>query len=134
MLPGIAALLEGLRGREDVRIGLLTGNIRAGAKAKLGHFGLYEYFAFGGFGDDHFDRDDVAREALAAVHLHCNGAAHADRIWVIGDTPLDVQCSSDRSAERWPWRQVGTLSRNSRHANRTYYSPTWRTLRLCWND
>jgi phosphoglycolate phosphatase-like HAD superfamily hydrolase len=93
VLPGITELLEGLRRHDDVRVGLLTGNIRAGAKVKLGHFGLYEHFAFGGFGDDHFDRDDVAREALQAVHVHCKGMACADRIWVIGDTPLDIRCA-----------------------------------------
>jgi phosphoglycolate phosphatase-like HAD superfamily hydrolase len=93
VLPGIAALLEGLRGREDLLVGLLTGNIRAGAKVKLGHFGLYDHFPFGGFGDEHFDRDDVAREALEAVRCHCNGSASADSIWVIGDTPLDVRCA-----------------------------------------
>jgi phosphoglycolate phosphatase-like HAD superfamily hydrolase len=93
VLPGIAMLLAGLKGRDDVLVGLLTGNVRAGAEAKLGYFGLYEHFAFGGFGDDHFDRDDVAREALAAVHRHGNGRASADRIWVIGDTPLDVRCA-----------------------------------------
>jgi phosphoglycolate phosphatase-like HAD superfamily hydrolase len=93
VLPGITALLEGLKGRDDVLVGLLTGNVRAGAAAKLGHFGLYEHFGFGGFGDDHFDRDDVAREALAAVRRHGNGRASPDRIWVIGDTPLDVRCA-----------------------------------------
>jgi phosphoglycolate phosphatase len=93
ILPGITALLSELRGRDDVRVGLLTGNIRAGAKVKLGHFGLYEHFPFGGFGDDHFDRDDVAREALAAVHQHCGRLPHADQIWVIGDTPLDIRCA-----------------------------------------
>lgn len=93
ILPGIVALLERLRGREDVLVGLLTGNIRAGAKVKLGHFGLYEHFLFGGFGDDHFDRDDVAREALEAVRRHCNGTASGDSMWVIGDTPLDVRCA-----------------------------------------
>jgi phosphoglycolate phosphatase-like HAD superfamily hydrolase len=93
VLPGVVALLEVLRVREDVRLGLLTGNIRAGAKVKLGHFGLYHHFPFGGFGDDHFDRDDVAREALEAVRRHCDGRASADSIWVIGDTPLDVRCA-----------------------------------------
>src|SRR5262245_28748552 len=52
ILPGIENLLNELR-RRHVPLGLLTGNIRAGAKAKLGHFGLHEYFAFGGFGDHH---------------------------------------------------------------------------------
>src|SRR5262245_37634468 len=67
VLPGILALLQSLQQRTDIALGLLTGNIRAGARVKLGHYGLYEHFAFGGFGDQHFDRDDVAREALAAI-------------------------------------------------------------------
>lgn len=93
VLPGIEALLGELRQAPHVRVGLLTGNVRAGARAKLGHFGLYEHFAFGGFGDRHFDRDDVAREALAEVRQCVGPHCTADRIWVIGDTPLDVQCA-----------------------------------------
>jgi phosphoglycolate phosphatase len=76
-----------------VAVGLLTGNVRAGAKAKLGHFGLFEHFRFGGFGDEHFDRDDVAREALAAIRASGHADVEPERIWVIGDTPLDVQCA-----------------------------------------
>src|SRR5262249_8462247 len=74
-------------------LGLLTGNIRAGAQAKLGHFGLDHYFGFGGFGDHHLDRDDVAREAYDAVHRNHNGSVVRERIWVIGDTPLDIRCA-----------------------------------------
>lgn len=93
VLPGIATLLEQLRMRDDVAIGLLTGNIRDGARLKLGHYRLYEYFAFGGFGDHHWDRDDVAREALAEAHGRHRDRLHLDRVWVIGDTPLDVRCA-----------------------------------------
>jgi phosphoglycolate phosphatase-like HAD superfamily hydrolase len=93
VLPGIAALLERLRQRRDVAVGLLTGNMRAGARLKLGHFGLDEHFAFGGYGDLHLERDDVAREALAEVRRHLNGCVACERIWVIGDTPLDVRCA-----------------------------------------
>jgi phosphoglycolate phosphatase len=93
VLPGILGVLAALQKRSDVAIGLLTGNVRAGARVKLGHFGLYEHFAFGGFGDHHFDRDDVAREALAAVQAHVGVQAMPERIWVIGDTPLDVRCA-----------------------------------------
>jgi phosphoglycolate phosphatase len=93
VLPGIAALLQTLAERDDVAVGLLTGNIREGARVKLGHFGLNDHFAFGGFGDHHWERDDVAREALAAIHeLHGN-TVPMQRVWVIGDTPLDVQCA-----------------------------------------
>ena len=93
VLPGVAALLEQLRARERVVLGLLTGNLREGARLKLGHYGLFEHFAFGGFGDHHLDRDEVAREALAAAHAHLNGSVCLERTWVIGDTPLDVRCA-----------------------------------------
>ena len=93
VLPGIGDLLEQLSTRDDVVLGLLTGNVRSGARVKLGHFGLVDYFLFGGFGDQHHDRDDVAREALAEVRRHCNGTVNPGRIWVVGDTPLDVRCA-----------------------------------------
>jgi phosphoglycolate phosphatase len=93
VLPGIVALLDWLTNTGRFSMGLLTGNIRAGAKVKLGHYGLYDRFAFGGFGDLHFDRDDVAREAHAQIHQHLGRPIAGDKIWVIGDTPLDVQCA-----------------------------------------
>src|SRR3954447_7133575 len=93
VLPGIAALLQHLKSRPDVLLGLWTGSVRAGARVKLGHFGLFDHFPFGGFGDHHFDRDDVAREALAEVRRCVGAGCGCDRIWVIGDTPLDVQCA-----------------------------------------
>jgi phosphoglycolate phosphatase-like HAD superfamily hydrolase len=92
VLPGIVSLLEALSGRGDVALGLLTGNTREGARIKLAHYGLDRYFEFGGFGDNHFERDDVAREALAAVMSRLNGAVDLARVWVIGDTPIDVGC------------------------------------------
>jgi phosphoglycolate phosphatase-like HAD superfamily hydrolase len=93
VLPGIAAFLNQLSDREDVAVGLLTGNIRAGARLKLGHYQLLHHFAFGGFGDHHHDRDAVAREALREIHERFDGTVAPECIWVIGDTPLDVQCA-----------------------------------------
>lgn len=93
VLPGVEDLLIKLRQRPDVALGLLTGNVRAGAQAKLGYFGLFDHFPFGGFGDHHFDRDDVAREALNDVHRHLGKPVSCEQIWVIGDTPLDVRCA-----------------------------------------
>ncbi len=93
ILPGISALLEHLSSRHEAVLGLLTGNVREGARLKLGHFGLFHHFAFGGFGDLHHDRDEVAREALAEAVRHRNGKVSLERVWVIGDTPLDVRCA-----------------------------------------
>ncbi len=93
ILPGVVELLERLRQRPNTMIGLLTGNIRHGARIKLGHFGLAEHFAFGGFGDRHLDRDEVAREALAAWQEHVGYNSSPQCIWVIGDTPHDITCA-----------------------------------------
>jgi phosphoglycolate phosphatase-like HAD superfamily hydrolase len=93
VLPGIAAFLNQLAERDDVAVGLLTGNVRAGARLKLGHYQLLHHFAFGGFGDHHHDRNDVAREALREVQSRFDGTVASDRIWVIGDTPHDVSCA-----------------------------------------
>lgn len=91
--PGVADLLPVLAARPDVVLGLLTGNVRAGARVKLGHFGLWDFFACGGFGDGHHDRDDVARAAVADVRRHLGREVDPADLWVIGDTPLDVKCA-----------------------------------------
>jgi phosphoglycolate phosphatase len=91
--PGVRELLARLSQRDDVLLGLLTGNYREAAWQKLRHFGLAEHFAFGGFGDDHADRDEVARQALmAATEHHVPQEINRDKLWVIGDTPADVRC------------------------------------------
>lgn len=93
VLPGVTELLAALAARKDVILGVLTGNFERAAAMKLAHYGLDAYFPLGGYGDLHFDRDDVAREAHRAVRFHC-GEEHASaQIWVIGDTPLDVRCA-----------------------------------------
>ncbi|MBX9623867.1 MAG: haloacid dehalogenase-like hydrolase [Gemmataceae bacterium] len=91
--PGVAGLLPVLSARPDVVLGLLTGNVRAGARVKLRHFGLWDYFSCGGFGDGRHDRDDVARAAVADVRRHLGRDVDPSDIWVIGDTPLDVKCA-----------------------------------------
>ena len=91
ILPGVSDLLNSLCAG-DVMLGLLTGNIREGARLKLGHFGLWEHFSFGGFGDNHLNRDDVAREAMERL-VRLIGADTLEQVWVVGDTPLDVRCA-----------------------------------------
>ncbi|CAN5387586.1 HAD family hydrolase [soil metagenome] len=91
--PGIGELLDELDRWPDITVSLLTGNLRAGAQVKLGHFGLHERFLFGGFGDHHWERDDVAFEAVQAITSHLGISISPQNIWVIGDTPLDIRCA-----------------------------------------
>ncbi|MCE9553039.1 MAG: HAD hydrolase-like protein [Planctomycetes bacterium] len=93
VLPGVEALLVQLAGRQDVAIGLLTGNTQIGAGMKLGHFGLMQYFSFGGYGDQHLDRNHVAAEALQAAGEFLGKNVEPTNVWVIGDTPLDIRCA-----------------------------------------
>ena len=92
VLPGVVQLLKRLRQRDDVFLGLLTGNFVEGARLKLQHYGLHDHFRMGGFGDEHLERDDVARQALATLTSHLPEVDPSD-IWVIGDTPSDVRCA-----------------------------------------
>jgi phosphoglycolate phosphatase len=102
VLPGVSGLLTALAERGDVAIGLLTGNIREGARRKLGFYKLWNQFAFGGFGDEHVERCDIAAAALTAAKLHLNGGGLSaagkrsttpiEQIIVIGDTVHDIDC------------------------------------------
>ena len=97
VLPGVSALLDRLAARSDVALGLLTGNFERGARIKLGYFDLWDRFPFGAFGDDHVDRRALVPIALARARKSGVGA-HPDRVVVIGDTPLDVECAHAHGA------------------------------------
>lgn len=93
VLPGVFELLDDLASRDRVAVGLLTGNVREGARIKLEYFQLMHHFDFGGFGDHHPRRNDVAQSALDEVQQRLGGQATPDRVWVIGDTPKDIHCA-----------------------------------------
>jgi len=92
VLPGVADLLAELAARPDVAVGLLTGNVREGGLLKLAHYGIQEYFPFGGFGDVHTDRSLVATAAVRAAREHLGQIDGDPRFTVVGDTPHDVAC------------------------------------------
>jgi phosphoglycolate phosphatase len=92
ILPGVVELLDQLATIEHVSLGLLTGNIARGAKAKLSHYRLFDRFCFGGYGDDCTDRCDIAVAALNAAKLYLNGRI-GNQVIVIGDTLADITCA-----------------------------------------
>jgi len=92
VLPGVVPLLEALQSRGDTALGLITGNVAQAAEHKLRHYQLWDWFSFGGFGDVHTDRNDIAAAALVASRPHLGGADHRELV-VIGDTPNDIRCA-----------------------------------------
>jgi phosphoglycolate phosphatase-like HAD superfamily hydrolase len=92
VLPGVLELLERLASQPDTTLGLLTGNLERGAKLKLEHYGLWRFFAFGGFADDHHDRNQLGPFALSRA-LEGTGIKFAgSQVDVIGDTGHDIVC------------------------------------------
>jgi phosphoglycolate phosphatase len=92
VLTGISEILMRMRGRPDRVLALLTGNVRRGAKLKLQHYGLWDFFEFGAFADDHHDRNQLgefARTRAQEKHGHQFDVAQID---VVGDTPHDIAC------------------------------------------
>ncbi|MEK6247192.1 MAG: HAD hydrolase-like protein [Planctomycetales bacterium] len=99
VLPGVANLLTLLASRNDVAIGLLTGNMIEGARLKLGYYGIADFFEFGGYGDRHLDRNDVAQEAIDVARDKLGDQFQAELVWVVGDTPLDISCARSVDAK-----------------------------------
>lgn len=94
VLPGVLESIEALRRLDEPPLlGLLTGNIRLGAEIKLRHYRLWEPFQFGGFADDHEDRDHIAAVARDRGVARLGRPIEAQDILVIGDTPLDIRCA-----------------------------------------
>jgi phosphoglycolate phosphatase-like HAD superfamily hydrolase len=93
VMPGIGALLDVLDRRDDAALALLTGNFMEGARIKLEYFDLWKYFPCGAFGGDAANRNDLVPVALARSRA-CgivNGAP--SKVFVVGDTPNDVECA-----------------------------------------
>lgn len=98
LMPGFPQLLAKLRELPQTHLGLLTGNWRRGAEIKLSHFGLWKYFEFGAFGDDDLDRNKLVPHAIRRAAEIFGSHPQRDRVYVIGDTPRDVQCARPHGA------------------------------------
>lgn len=92
LLPGVLVLLEKLQSRKHVVLALLTGNVSRGAQLKLEHYGVWHFFEFGAFADDHHDRNQLGSFARARAKEKHGREFSAAEIDVIGDTPRDIAC------------------------------------------
>ncbi len=90
VMPGIPKLLENLSKRDDMALGVATGNIEQGAWIKLKSAGLDHHFNFGGFGSDSHIREQLIRKALERAKDHIEENTKIKDTFVIGDTPYDI--------------------------------------------
>ena len=92
LLPGVLELLERLKSRPHLVLALLTGNVSRGAQLKLEHYGVWHFFEFGAFADDHQDRNRLGPFARARAKEKHSREFSTSEIDVIGDTPRDIAC------------------------------------------
>lgn len=95
---GIAEALA-VAHEHGVGVGLGTGNVREGARIKLSRVGIFEKFAFGGFGSDAEDRATLIRHGAERGARHLTVPLTECRVVVIGDTPKDVDAAKRIGAE-----------------------------------
>ena len=93
LLPGVLALLEALKTRAEMVLALLTGNVARGAELKLVHYGVWQFFEFGAYADDHHDRNELGPFARRRATEKHGIEFPPERIFILGDTPHDIACA-----------------------------------------
>lgn len=119
LLPGVHALLDALDQRSDVLLGLLTGNIQAGAALKLRAVDIApERFVVGAYGSDHASRPALPGIAQTRAAALLGGECPGSRIVIIGDTPHDLTCGREIGAHA-----IGVETGRFRAADLQPYGP-----------
>ncbi len=93
LYAGVKKVVEALATRQDVLLGLLTGNIEGGARLKLSPTGLLPYFKLGAYGSDSADRTALPAIAAQRARMLTGRAFPGDAVVIVGDTPLDIECA-----------------------------------------
>jgi phosphoglycolate phosphatase-like HAD superfamily hydrolase len=112
---GVTDLLAALNRRDDVVLGLLTGNIEATAPLKLAAAGIYPgQFLTGAYGSDAVDRNRLPAIAMRRANQLTDHEFAGDNTVVIGDTPADILCARAGRAVAVAvasgWHSAGTLA------------------------
>ncbi len=107
-LPGVLDILDALEARDDVVLGLLTGNIAPGARIKLRAAGIDpNRFRVNAFGSDHEHRPELPAIAQRRASETLGVKFAGEKLIVIGDTPADIECGRSLGA-----RAIGVASGN----------------------
>lgn len=89
VMDGAQSLLKELK-KQNILLGLLTGNLETIAYAKLNHVGLDHYFRLGGFGSDSYYRANLVLKAMTRAKKNFGFIPNEKNTFVVGDTPRDI--------------------------------------------
>jgi phosphoglycolate phosphatase-like HAD superfamily hydrolase len=98
VVEGAAFALAWLSTRPDVELGVATGNVRAGAEAKLAAAGLHAWFAAGSIGGYGCDSRVRAELVAAAIRRAREARGELREVVVVGDTLHDIAAARANGA------------------------------------
>ena len=120
-LPGAFALLDTLRARADVLLGIVSGNTGMTAQIKLEMAGFDPAdFPIGAYGQESPRRDDLTQLALQRAQQQARQTIAPSDVYVIGDTPADIQAARAIAAQAVAV-ETGYASRQSLVASQPDY-------------
>lgn len=93
LYPGVGEVVRTLAKRDDLLVGLLTGNIEAGARIKITPTGLWPCFRLGAYGSDSADRTELPAVAARRAQALAGRPFSGRDVVIVGDTPLDIACA-----------------------------------------
>jgi phosphoglycolate phosphatase-like HAD superfamily hydrolase len=98
--PGTGEVLRRLASDRRVACTLLTGNIAPNALVKVAAFGLDRWLdlSLGAYGSDEADRNLLVPVALRRLAAQRGVELVPEDVWVIGDTPRDLECARTAGA------------------------------------
>jgi len=93
VLDGAKELLEELN-KNNILMGLVTGNLEEIAKGKLKKIGLNKYFKVGGFGSDDINRTNLVRLAIKKAEDNFNFESN-NNVFLFGDAIQDIKSGKE---------------------------------------
>lgn len=97
--PGALGMVDALTCRDDVVIGILTGNPQATARIKLQGAGFnLDDFAIGAYGDESSVRSKLVSYAVERASEYCGCQLKGREIIIVGDTVRDVEAGKTINA------------------------------------
>ncbi len=94
LLDGVHELLDILSKDNTISLGLLTGNFRENAYQKLKTYNLDNFFAFGAFGSDDEDRNNLPPIAIERANKYFEKKHFtSENTIIVGDAPRDISCA-----------------------------------------
>jgi phosphoglycolate phosphatase-like HAD superfamily hydrolase len=129
VIAGVADALSWLAARPGVLLGVATGNVQAGADAKLAAAGLTGFFSLGGYGSDSHLRPELVAAAIARGRQR----AELREVVVVGDTIHDISAARACGAVACAVATGSDPADALQHADVVFTSlaelPAWHTAR-----